>query len=199
MSIRGYKIFKHNWTGYGGFQYVPGEVAKQDGPLILCKRGLHFCTSAIECLNYYNLDPRNKYAEVESIGPTVSDGIKVATTELKIVREIPYDEFREMCSGEITNYYHNGEKFSVTSYKNGYRHGPYKSYYFDGRLCIECFYENDKLHGMHIEYDFDSNLCKKSIYRNGKYSYIGSFYGLTKCIFGIIFDSIRDKLFWSSE
>lgn len=91
MSIKGYKVFNNDWT-CRGFQYKVGGTYKLDGDLEICKRGFHFCKKANNCFNYYSFDSRNRVAEVEAIGAVVTDGDKCATDEIKIVREITWNE-----------------------------------------------------------------------------------------------------------
>lgn len=41
-EIRGYKVFKSDWT-CRGYQYKVGETFKNDGNIELCGEGFHFC------------------------------------------------------------------------------------------------------------------------------------------------------------
>ena len=91
MGIKGYKVFNADWT-CKGFQYKVGETYKLDGDLEICKRGFHFCKKANDCFNYYSFDSRNRVAEIEAIGAVVTDRDKCATDEIKIVREIAWNE-----------------------------------------------------------------------------------------------------------
>nr|DAS66615.1 MAG TPA: hypothetical protein [Caudoviricetes sp.] len=89
--IKGYKVFNHDWT-CRGFQYEVGKTFKHDGNIEMCGAGFHFCQKASDCFDYYRFDSRNKVAEVEAIGLVETSGNKSVTDEIKIVREIPWQE-----------------------------------------------------------------------------------------------------------
>lgn len=52
--MKGYKVFKHDWT-CRDFQYEVGKTYKHDGPLKICRSGFHFCRNVDDCFNYYRL------------------------------------------------------------------------------------------------------------------------------------------------
>lgn len=58
----------------------------------MCGAGFHFCQKARDCFNYYRFDSQNKVAEIEAIGRVETSGNKSVTDEIKIVREIPWQE-----------------------------------------------------------------------------------------------------------
>lgn len=89
--IKGYKVFNHDWT-CRGFQYEVGKTFKHDGNIKMCGAGFHFCQKASDCFDYYRFDSRNKVAEVEAIGLVETSGNKSVTDEIKIVREIQWQE-----------------------------------------------------------------------------------------------------------
>ena len=89
--IKGYKVFNHDWT-CRGFQYEVGKTFKHDGNIEMCGAGFHFCQKARDCFNYYRFDNQNKVAEIEAIGLVETSGNKSVTDEIKIVREIPWQE-----------------------------------------------------------------------------------------------------------
>ena len=91
--MKGYKVFNPDFT-CRGFQYEAGKTYKTDGRPILCCNGFHFCEKVSDCFNYYSFDPRNKVAEVEALGEVVTeeDGGKSCTNEIKIVREVSWEE-----------------------------------------------------------------------------------------------------------
>ena len=90
-TIKGYKVFNPDWT-CRGFQYEVGKTFKYEGNIEMCGRGFHFCRKASDCFNYYSFDSRNKVAEVEAIGLVETSGNKSVTDEIKIVREIEWQE-----------------------------------------------------------------------------------------------------------
>jgi hypothetical protein len=91
--MKGYKVFNSDWT-CRGFQYKVGKTYKMDGEPVLCNRGFHFCEKVADCFSYYSFDARNKVAEVEALGEVVTadDGCKSCTNEIKIVREVSWEE-----------------------------------------------------------------------------------------------------------
>ena len=91
--MKGYKVFNSDWT-CRGFQYEVGKTYKTDSRPILCCNGFHFCEKVADCFNYYSFDTRNKVAEVEALGEVVTeeDGDKSCTNEIKIVREVSWEE-----------------------------------------------------------------------------------------------------------
>ena len=90
-TIKGYKVFNPDWT-CRGFQYEVGKTFKYGGNIEMCGKGFHFCRKASNCFNYYSFDSRNKVAEVEAIGLVETSGDKSVTDEIKIVREIEWQE-----------------------------------------------------------------------------------------------------------
>ena len=95
--MKGYKVFKPDWT-CRGFQYAVGETFEEDVTPSCCNRGFHFCTELKDCFNYYSFDPNNKVAEIEALGEidAEADGSKHCTNKIKIVREISWEEVLKM-------------------------------------------------------------------------------------------------------
>ncbi len=91
MSVKGYKVFKPDWT-CRNFQYEVGKIFEEDVIPSCCDRGFHFCEKASDCFDYYGFDPNNKVAEVIALGDIATDGNKSCTNKIKIVREIPWSE-----------------------------------------------------------------------------------------------------------
>ncbi len=60
-TIKGYKVFNHDWT-CKGFQYeVEHAYEMEDSPKV-CKKGFHFCLKASDCFNFYDFDRNNRVA-----------------------------------------------------------------------------------------------------------------------------------------
>ena len=102
--VKGFKVFKPDWT-CRGFKYTCPGVFEEDVIPTPCDRGFHFCLKAADCFNYYDFDPKNKVAEVIALGEVSSRGDKCCTNKIQIVREIPWSELLEIvntgkgCSG----------------------------------------------------------------------------------------------------
>ena len=95
-KIKGFKVFRPDWTcnptGRNLKQYTcPGKF-EEEGELNVCGHGMHFCQTAADCFNYYSFNSENKVAEVIAYGEVRTDGDKLCTDKLEIVREIPWDE-----------------------------------------------------------------------------------------------------------
>ena len=91
MSVKGYKAFNSDWTGRD-FQYKVGKTYKYDGEIELGATGFHFCQRIKDCFNYYDFSDNTKVAEVEAIGLVETWGGSSVTNEIKIVRELTWDE-----------------------------------------------------------------------------------------------------------
>lgn len=89
--VKGYKVFNSDWT-CRGFQYKVGKTYTHKGRIGLCEGGFHFCTNVADCFNYYSFDPKNKIAEVIAHGRTISNGYKLVTDMIEIVREVSWEE-----------------------------------------------------------------------------------------------------------
>ena len=94
-KIKGFKVFHSDWTcspnGHTKQYTCPGKF-EEEGELDICSHGMHFCQTAADCFNYYSFNSENKVAEVIAYGEVRTDGDKLCTDKLEIVREIPWDE-----------------------------------------------------------------------------------------------------------
>lgn len=165
--MKGYKIFRNDWT-CRGFQYQVGQTATMMvKPIEVCVRGLHFCPRAIDCLHYYPLDDEYRYAEVEAEGEVMTLHDKCATNRLRVVRELSRDEFAALCNGVAIRYYSNGVKKDECIYKNGWRHGEYKGWHMTGEKRLECTYELDELVGRYVGWHPNGVKSIECTYVNG--------------------------------
>ena len=97
MSIKGYKVFKPDWT-CRGFQYEVGKTYKHEGNIEMCGAGFHFCRKLSDCFNYYDFNSNNKVAEVEAIGHTETRDDKSVTDEIVICKELTWHEVLDLCN-----------------------------------------------------------------------------------------------------
>lgn len=91
--VHGYKAFHADWTCMGKQYTCPG-IFHEDGPLIMCERGMHFCEELSEVFSHYEYTPEIHVCEVIGMGQVergASDG-KCCCTDLVIVRELTQDE-----------------------------------------------------------------------------------------------------------
>ena len=126
IIIKGYKVFNPDWT-CRGFQYEVGKTFKHDGNIEMCGAGFHFCQKARDCFNYYRFDNQNKVAEIEAIGRVETSGNKSVTDEIKIVREIPWQELLTIvnegndCTGFCNTGNRNAGSWNTGSWNTGNR------------------------------------------------------------------------------
>ena len=104
--MKGYKVFNPDWT-CRGFQYKVGETYKYEGEISICKAGFHFCEELLDCFGYYDFNPRNKVATVEATGKVIEEtsclGSKCVTDEIKIVKELSWNEVLNMVNFGVGN------------------------------------------------------------------------------------------------
>mgnify|MGYP004630305387 FL=1 len=125
-GVRGYKVFRPDWT-CRGFQYKVGETFEEDVVPECCKRGFHFCTKASDCFNYYNFRSENKVAEVLALGmvDTESGDTKCCTNKIQIVREISWQELLTIvntginCTGMKNAGDHNSGDYNSGDHNSG--------------------------------------------------------------------------------
>jgi hypothetical protein len=126
--MKGYKVFKSDWT-CRGFKYKVGKTYEIQEEPICCRRGFHFCEKLADCFNYYNFDTTNKIAEVEALGKINSKNDKVCTNKIKIVREISWYEALDMVNlGESNTGYRNIGYYNTGDFNEGNNNsGDYNS------------------------------------------------------------------------
>ena len=95
--MKGYKVFRSDWT-CRGFYYEVGKTYEMKEDPVCCERGFHFCGKLIDCFNYYKFDSENKVAEIEATGAIDDDGNeeKYCTNKIKIVRELTWHEVLDL-------------------------------------------------------------------------------------------------------
>ena len=95
--MKGYKVFRSDWT-CRGFQYAVGGTYEMKEEPSCCERGFHFCGKLIDCFNYYDFDSNNKVAEIEATGEIDDDGNeeKYCTNKIRIVRELSWHEVLDL-------------------------------------------------------------------------------------------------------
>jgi hypothetical protein len=180
QTVLGYKIFDNDWT-CRGFQFPFGKqsdastndtsasmTALHNGPVVMCESGFHFCQRALDCLQYYPLDPSQKYAQVVASGIIVTSGEKGVTNELTLVKELTFEEFRHMCTGTMIFTYYNGRKQCEKTYKEGRLHGAFKSWHTNGGKNVETTYEEDMLQGSFTQWNKNAVLVVRTTYNMGR-------------------------------
>jgi hypothetical protein len=134
--MKGYKLVSQSLQSKNGIQWVKGvlQTCQFGEPHKVFKNGFHF--SQVPCfaifhapshlsfvspasferpLQLLNNMPKPelnfKYVEVEASGQILTDGDISSSKELTIVREIPDDEWKQLCTGTFTN--SNGTQYHM--------------------------------------------------------------------------------------
>jgi hypothetical protein len=153
-----YKVLNPDWTRLGYQYQLGGTYSIPERDLVLCKCGFHCCEHPIECLEFYELNPLNHYVEVKMLGKIVPpwgyDSVrKYATSIIRIEREIPYEDWLELCT--------------VTE-SRGIAQGYEEREWVKGKLSeSRCFYRNGS---KRLELVFANSAISKRIsyFPNGK-------------------------------
>ena len=153
-TVKGYKVFRPDWT-CRGFQYQVGKSYEMDEEPIICERGYHFCTKLIDCYDYYDFDENNKVAEITAYGKISIDENekKSCTNKIKIEKAIDWTEVLNMVnvgknctglsnsgdcnSGDYNSGDHNSGDHNSGNHNSGnhnsgyYNSGNYNSGYYN--------------------------------------------------------------------
>ena len=88
-KITAYKGFDENLC-CRGFQYEIGKEYEHDGEVECCSKGFHACTNPFDVLDYYDVNSKNRFCEVEQSGTIKTDDsdTKQASSKIKIKAEI---------------------------------------------------------------------------------------------------------------
>lgn len=128
--MRGYKVFRGDWT-CRGFQYEVGKTYEMEDKPELCKVGFHFCKELIDCFSYYDFHPNNKVAVVEALGDIdeVINNSKCCTNKIEIVEELNWEKVLKLAnSGDAnTGYGNSGDKNSGKKNAGAFNSGDWNS------------------------------------------------------------------------
>ena len=92
---KGYKITNNGWCRE--MKYEVGETYTNPMAPVLCKCGFHYCEDPDDMFSYYFYSKDvTKIFEIEDLGMTVTESDKSVTNKLKIVREIPFEEWNTL-------------------------------------------------------------------------------------------------------
>jgi len=181
--ITGYKVFNSDWTCKEQ-QYKVGQsytykenLNKISTDITPGVEGMHFCKNPVDCLRYYPLSTNQKYAKV-SINPLLfnddpnlfiqqsDDKTFFVTNALTIDREIPYDEWVQLCNGTSQSYYpHTNNVYEQIYYSNGLMDGSY-NIFTNQRLLVHHRYKKGYLSGMQEEWDEEGNKIYENFYND---------------------------------
>ncbi|MGN0191085.1 MAG: hypothetical protein ACI39U_05460 [Candidatus Cryptobacteroides sp.] len=83
-----YKGFERDLT-CRGFKYEIGKEYEEK-EVNVCKSGFHACENPFDVLDFYGDIPNNRFCKVEQSGIIKKDGIKQASSKIKVVAEIGF-------------------------------------------------------------------------------------------------------------
>ncbi len=90
--IKGYKVTNPDYTCQG-FKFEIGVKYHQEGEIVLCSNGFHFCEKPNICFNYYSFDPENHVFEIEADGIVLSNPEDKSVSEnITLIRELTWEE-----------------------------------------------------------------------------------------------------------
>lgn len=128
-------------TGYKGFderdgklycrdmEYKVGEIAEVEGPLEICKNGIHFCWKLNDVFQYYSFS-LHVICEVEPLGEILAhpNGKKCCTNRLKVIRVLTKEEVSELSNTgkENTGYMNTGDR-NIGDWNTGCRNTGYRN------------------------------------------------------------------------
>lgn len=99
MKIKGFKAFNRDLTSMNCFQFEVGKTYCHNGPVAICQSGFHFCQDLIDLDKYYSFSNDIRVCEVEASRQIYHLGNKSVCSELKIIRELPFEEWTEVVLG----------------------------------------------------------------------------------------------------
>ena len=168
-------------TGYKGFderdgklycrdmEFKVGEIAEVEGPLEICRNGIHFCWKLNDVNEYYSL--RNRViCEVEPLGDIAGDteGKKFCTNRLKVLRILTKEEVLEISNtGKDNTGYMNTGNCNTGDFNTGDRNtGNYNT---GDRNTGNCN-TGDFNTGDYNNGDYNNGNCNTGDYNTGDYN-----------------------------
>ena len=100
MKITAYKAFNADWT-CRGMQYAVGQTYTHNGPIKMCKSGLHACELAMDVWAYYPIGSPVAVVELDATDETHNDSKRVGAA-ITINREIGIRKIVEASVAWIT-------------------------------------------------------------------------------------------------
>lgn len=95
MKLKGFKAFNKYLKCMNDFQYEVGKTYTSK-EIEICKVGFHFCQNLLDLNDYYPFDEEIRICEIEASRRIFHQANKSVTSELKIVRELSFDEWSEV-------------------------------------------------------------------------------------------------------
>jgi len=158
-----------------GHKFEIGQIYELPRKPILCEYGFHYCINPIDVYCYYPIKHNFRLLEIEDLGESVTEGNKTATNKIRIIREIPKEEYYQLfgiVNNELTipNKFNTWEKHGFNERNNRIRYedssGYWEKYEYDERNNI-IRYQNSSGYWEKREYDERNN----QIYRENTNGY----------------------------
>jgi hypothetical protein len=73
-----------------------GQSYELQGTPIPCVYGFHYCQNPIDVLHYYPIQHDFRLLEIEDIGESITQGNKSVTNKIRIIREVPKEEYYQL-------------------------------------------------------------------------------------------------------
>lgn len=127
IEVIGYKGMTYDMKGYNDFQYKVGITYKEEGQLVLCEHGFHFCRFLAQVFQYFPPSEEGKKARYFKVKAKVTksnydhcitlgqpyysftnvysvETDKLVTNEITILEEVDEKEIYEALRGNIRDY-----------------------------------------------------------------------------------------------
>ena len=145
------KAYKATYNGKcRDLTYEIGKTYTHNGKISLCSSGFHFCNDFDSLLEYYPMKPDLKIFEIEVLGKIITEGNKSVTNILKVIKEIPLNDFKK----ELKNHEYDKNNNLIHS-KNSSGNEYWKEYDENNNLI---HYKDSNGYEYWNEYDKNNNL-----------------------------------------
>ena len=185
--VKGYKVFNSDWS-CRMFQYEVGKIYEENTKPEVFKSGFTFFKNLIDCFKFYTFNPGNKVAEVAALGEIVTEGNKMYTNKIQIIREIPLEEVLQIVNARGNNTGHrnsgnrnighgNSGDYNIGDYNSGNRNigdcnsGHWNSgYYNSGNWNSGNWNSGNRNSGNYNSGDFNSGDMNSGDYNSGDFN-----------------------------
>jgi hypothetical protein len=121
-----------------------GQTYELPGTPIPCNYGFHYCIKPIDVIGYYPIKHNFRLLEIEDLGESITEGNKTVTNKIRIVREVPKEEYYSLF-GIVNNQLTTTDEFGYWAKRT-----------FDERN-NRIRYEDSDNYWMKYEYDENNN------------------------------------------
>jgi antitoxin component YwqK of YwqJK toxin-antitoxin module len=108
-----------------------------------------------------------EHAQVAASGIIHTKHDKSVINQLTFVKELSFKEFKSMCTGITTFKVDTGVVWQQTTYKEGEKHGVYRSWHADGSKDSETTYKHGQVHGLRKHWYSNGQMLSETAYTEG--------------------------------